>query len=474
MSIQNKIKYVVMMVSVLLLSTVTIQSLSAETNNPEQSSNVDLSARKETNEALNNVARQTLENEYLEIKVDSDGEFVIHTTGGDLSTPDDDNKNLMYGSSPRTSFTSVYVDGNMEELGYSEISVSPISTTIGLVTEWVYETAVITQTLSFVTNPYTGNEDTVQIEYCVTNNANAVSEIGVRLLNDVQIAYNDGAPYFVPGYGNITYETEFDRNNMPTYWRAFESDSFDPSLLRAQGIINGFGTTTPDRFLIVDWPKSQRTTWDYEIDPEESVTNDSATLIYWNPEPMAMGEVSCHITYYGMAGEGGNEAWVDAPNTAPCPGPFTITSWVANQSEQTWVNGNTRITLSEGLQLNSSLDVEPITQSQYVGDVEPNSDLLPSISAMSTDWVLSINPNNTISNTAQYTVTTGFDSGPDSVLVVVGDIILPECEATAVTLTQSTLLTSTSHPVVYLFVLVKGALTIFLVHQQRKNSTICQ
>ncbi len=188
------------------------------------------------------------------------GTFVIGTTGGDPATGADDNKRLLYGfaangaSNPWSSFTTIRAVAGSTTTDHKLTAYAPSSpaTVVGdvVLTVWTIQGIRVEQRLSLVTNPFTGRADTTRIQYTVINNSGQAQAIGIRVMLDVKIGDNDGAPYFVPGAGNLTKEWEFGASNMPGYWRAFESPTFDPTRLKGQGILIGSGATTPDRFVI--------------------------------------------------------------------------------------------------------------------------------------------------------------------------------------------------------------------------------
>ena len=67
---------------------------------------------------------------------------------------------------------------------------------------------ITTQSLSIVENEYTGKPDTIAITYTMTNNDNIAHNVGIRIMLDTMLGNNDGAPFRVPGYGNVTKELE--------------------------------------------------------------------------------------------------------------------------------------------------------------------------------------------------------------------------------------------------------------------------
>ncbi len=87
------------------------------------------------------------------------------------------------------------------------------------------------------------------------------------------------------------------------------------------------------------------------VDPNRPV-GDSAVALYWEPKELAPGAAATWVTYYGLAGVGGGNAWIDAPVniTSDEPG-FSATLWVTNLSDADFTGGEARIVLPQGLRL---------------------------------------------------------------------------------------------------------------------------
>jgi hypothetical protein len=306
-------------------------------------------------------------NSYLRADVGADNNlFVIGTTGGDPATTNDDDKNLLYGfepdgySSPWSSFSTLRViSGTVpftETVDYSLDLIAPVqppaSDGNAVVAAWWIDGFWVIQQLSLAENPYTDRADTVLIEYWVWNWNADTRAAGVRTMLDVKVGGNDGAPYFVPGYGDIVHETEFIGENVPPYWKAFESPDFDPNYLKSQGVLQGEGAVSPDRLVIGQWLPLWFSRWDYTISATEVVTGDSAVAMYWNPVELYYGEIAYFATYYGLAGAGGGSTWLDAPADVTCDDlEFEVVLWAVNDTSAPLTDGQSTLTLPSGLSL---------------------------------------------------------------------------------------------------------------------------
>jgi hypothetical protein len=320
----------------------------------------------------------TVMNAFVRADADQRGMWVSGTTGGDPGTPLDDGKRLLYGYNAQgnglvgTSFSTVRVSAG----GWYTDSVSSSSTQYGrtstglcppnctaacppvcdeVLSVWDLPVAgggeiVVTQTLRLAENPFSGRDDVVHFEYSSENRSAGSVAVGMRALLDVRVGDNDGAPYIIPGVGAVSTERSFEGDQVPAFWLAFESPFYEPTQLRALGILQGQGLSRPDEFVIAKWGQIQKTRWDYVVDPNESVTNDSAVALYWMPQPVGPGEVRTVRSAYGVAGDRGGRAFLSSPLEADCE-PFTVVLFVSNFELDPLVNGQATIALPAGLAL---------------------------------------------------------------------------------------------------------------------------
>lgn len=371
----------------------------------------------------------TVDNDFIRVSADDDGQFVIGTTGGDPAIPTDDNKRLLYGYPDEiwSSYATVRVvaDGQTQDLRLLDRvpAEGPVRQGDAIITTWLLDSVQVTQRLELAFNVYTNREDTIRVQYTLTNTGDGLRAAGVRSMLDIAIGRvgpvveGDGAPYFVPGAGNLTNEAEF-VGNIPAIWKAFESLTFDPASTKGQGILVGPGSTPPDRLVLARWGRFEQEdgirfhAWDYTVDPSAGLTLDSAVAMYWNPRDLAPGASRTVTTFYGLAGPGGGQAWIDAPVTLQCPNlQFSATHWVANTGEEPFTNGNATITLPDELEIVSG----PATQS--LGTIGPGA-------ARSATWVLQ--PRAGVQGNFTYDVTSRFDTGTEA-LSAQSSVQVPLC-----------------------------------------------
>jgi hypothetical protein len=235
----------------------------------------------------------------------------------------------------------------------------------------------VSQTLSIVSGPSTGNPDTALIRYDITNTDTVVvHQVGLRVMIDTMLNGNDGAPFYIPGVGPVTTEMDFTGTTVPQYWQAFYSLT-SSTKYSAQGTLVGNGATPPDRFVIAAWPNIFNTLFDYTVNPAQSVTSDSAVALYWTPRTLAPGATVSFSTLYGLSGFTQDlspplalsitgPASLAATSGTYSPNPFTVSAFVQNVGAATAMGTSLTLNLPAGLSL-----AHGQSASQSVGDLAP-------------------------------------------------------------------------------------------------------
>ena len=249
-----------------------------------------------------------VKNQYLKVVGDNEsGRFFVRTTGGDPTIPNDQDQLLLSEDNPPTSFATVRIDGYDykfgEDRGFFTMPMQVRNNAI--VCTWTINNVDVTQLLEFGTGLLTGRPDSVKISYMVVNKDFRDHLIGVRLCLDILLGKNDGAPFKIPGIGEITTETFLDRNRLPDYWYAF--DDLTQPVVRAQGTLKADGLVPPDRILFSSWSRLDKNPWDFTvIEGRGFVRNvgtlDSAVAIYWNEKNLQPNNRLGVSTMYGLYG----------------------------------------------------------------------------------------------------------------------------------------------------------------------------
>lgn len=321
-------------------------------------------------------------NEYVEIYLLDSGQFSIGTTGGSPGRTTDDHMDLIYGhpgngvgseGGPWSSYTSFSINGTIYKNDYADyVATGPEIVGNTVQTSWVFDGVTIVQELSIVSGTTTGHEDAVRIQYRMTNGNTVTTDIGLRLMLDTMLGANDGAPFWIPGVGGMTQETEFLGSHIPQFYQVFD-DLANPAV-QAEGTLLGADATAPDRFVIGQWGGLNREAWDYTITPDTDIS-DSALAIWWDPVSVPAGASRTLVTFYGLAGVSVSSGDLTLGLTAPTglsrsqsgalyPNPFDITAFVQNVTGNTVSNVTATLVLPAGLHLFSG------TLEQSLGDVD--------------------------------------------------------------------------------------------------------
>lgn len=323
----------------------------------------------------------SIENAFVRASMTEEGSLVVGTTGGDPAIAGDDNKPLLFGfdlpGGAVTGYPSMRVikGGAITDriLIQEPRTQAPTVEQDRLVVRWVVEGVEVSQFASLRLNPYTSRDDMVQVAYTLRNTNAGSVQAGVRCMLDILVGGNDYAPFFVPGVGTVSQEREFGAGDMPSYFKAFESGSYSSNSLRAQGLLRGSGLTTPQRFVFATWRANRGggagiylTAWDYAITPGATL-GDSAIAYWWGPYTLAAGQEVQVVTGYGLGGEGGGNAWLDAPARLGCvESEFDANLWVANTASETLFNGRATVALPAGLSFAAGQNAV-----QFLGDILP-------------------------------------------------------------------------------------------------------
>lgn len=333
-----------------------------------------------------------IRNDYIAISVNASdentGRFALETTGGDPTRFDDDLQPLLFkhgGSGPRTSYTTVRVDGvdyvfggssPSERAGYAgqygTMVMAPAITEVEgeqrIQASWLLGSALVTQELTFARSSTTGLFDTANISYTIENVSDQPSEIGLRVVLDTMLGANDGAPFRV-GEQAILTDASFQSHDLPDFWQAFDSLT-DPRVI-GQGTFRGPDITPPDRVYLSNWGALADGVWDFSFVPGRDFTRlgefnelDSAMALYWDPVTFAPGESRRYVTQYGLGGisivRGSLSLGITSPASidAARETSFPVVVYVQNAGEGEALDVAVRICVPRGLSLpgNQSCD----------------------------------------------------------------------------------------------------------------------
>ncbi|MEA2032520.1 MAG: C1 family peptidase [Euryarchaeota archaeon] len=215
-----------------------------------------------------------------------------------------DEKLLLYGypyawssyATIRLDGTDYYQDSTMD----TYVTQTPTIIGDSIKTTWMLPNSMdVSETLTLMPN-------TTKYHFTVKNNDMTSHSIKIRYLFDTLLAYNDGAPFIVPGVGEVTTEQEY-INPVFNYWKATD-DLVNPTLTSNCTFVPG---NKPYKVQFAYWGDIYDYPFDYAITSGQSITSDTAVGMYWNLGTLSPGETKDVIVYYGIAG-----AILEAPEIA--------------------------------------------------------------------------------------------------------------------------------------------------------------
>jgi len=204
-------------------------------------------------------------------------------------------KRLLFGYADAwSSYVTIRIDGSdyyQDSTMDSYVTQSPTIIGDSIVTKWTLQPNVsVSQNLTLMPNT---------TKYCLTviNNDHTSHSIKIRFLFDTMLAYNDGAPFRVPGVGDITTEQEF-INPVFNYWLATDSLA-NPTLTSNCTFVP---SNKPYKVQFAYWGDIYDVPFDYTITEGQDITSDTAVGMYWDLGTLAPGETKNVIVYYGISG----------------------------------------------------------------------------------------------------------------------------------------------------------------------------
>lgn len=249
--------------------------------------------------------KSILENEYLEIAVDGDGQFTIGTKEGNPNYATDNNKSLLYGHpNPWTSETLIVLDDREYVFSADAVYVDKNGKKATAIMQLGSTDVSVTQTLHFFTNTRTGMADTVKIEYAVSNHGSVNHTVGVRIMLDTMLANNDHAPFKIAGFGNVTESRVLEGAEITQTYQVY--DNLDAPTTMAIGTLWLNNERRPDKVQYCNWAGIKGSGWNHRV-TNGSYLGDSAVGIYYNPITVTSGNTMNVSTYYGTGiGLGGS------------------------------------------------------------------------------------------------------------------------------------------------------------------------
>jgi len=322
--------------------------------------------------AANPVASMTI------LPAAQNGEWSFRIEGGDPTTKDDDNYDVIQQSG-----AYLYVDGKDTEfqIGTGGQWVKPpyvnqFSQTGG----WIWKTDdplnafTVELKLKLI-------RDVLTYEYDITNNNANYRRAGFRLWMDDDYLKDPGGPYYLPNYGQMTTEEELVGDKIPDYWfvrygTPLQLPDYHPPLMYKQ-IFTG-DNTTPAELIFGELGGAQNNVDQYgwpQIIAGQNATNSASTMTFQSGIPLNPGTFAHECVYkicslgigqtqivrgqiqlnWSQVNTSGlNAVAVRAPewvSTQNGTNDIQVDGYVCNSGQLFNVNANVSITVGSGLEL---------------------------------------------------------------------------------------------------------------------------
>ena len=155
--------------------------------------------------------------------------------------------------------------------------------------------------------------DLVRIEYSIQNRGSQRS-VGLRLAINPAADGSDAVtnPFFLPGVGLVSFQTDFRGGKVPDRWFAFFPNP-DP-FSWVQNLLRGLDATPPDRVAFGGYNPLLSATGpgvgplaDYDFTPNSLLSlllprasnGDGSVALYWLPRTLLPGQTRTYVTYLG-------------------------------------------------------------------------------------------------------------------------------------------------------------------------------
>lgn len=310
-----------------------------------------------------------MKNGYLRIACDkSTGAIRLWTTGGDPDNPNDNNKKLLYERpEPKnfdeysTSVTAISLDDS--KFLYSSRDWQTNLATKSIDSSMTKNNVSISQSYKFVKSTSTDREDLVEISYTVKNNSSVSKKFGMRIMIDTMLGNNDDAPFRIPGTGAVTKEKQYNGDDIPAYYQAFD-DLSNPTVV-SYGCFDKTSQNKPDYVQFSYWRNQYNKNLENRID-ENSLIGDSSVNSIWKEKTLAAGETKVYKMYYGLGSLQTSTGTLDFSGTSEKVAtvnddftgynPSSVMAFIKNPSDTDLKNVKVTLNLCDGLNLKKSGD----------------------------------------------------------------------------------------------------------------------
>ena len=275
-------------------------------------------------ETMESMVVQRLENGYVAVDVDLDGDDGNYEEGADLTGGGSYVKlTFSWPGAGWSEWMMFYVDGFTSKTQHDAVItasdtqyVLPDSTAC---VQWNdYHGVMIRVEFRPVSlGAFPGQIEQIKYKVVMKPVDGSMHDCGAIIFWDTMINTNDGAPIST-SYGYSGTADIFYAPGIPTIWRAYEG-IFPPAPgdVQALGILTGYEATMPDVFWYGSWGTGVSLGWNTAgwAGATGGLYTDSAVMVKWEERPVADGDSVVFVTYYGI----GNFATTDVTITHTPP-----------------------------------------------------------------------------------------------------------------------------------------------------------
>ncbi len=253
----------------------------------------------------------TIENDSILVYVDEEtGRMFLSTLAGKAEIQGDEKVDLLFFDNPPSSYTVIYVNNDAYIFGGQRGTFLKRPLTLGksILTIWENELVNVELTIRFIGRKDSGVEDGVLISYRVENRTEYSLSVGLRILFDTYLGEKGRCHFTAPDAGEICYESEFQKSEIPSTWMSVGQPGNCASCLR--GVLKEGSMIAPDKIVFANYRALRENLGYYRIRKKKTFDyppysmNDSAVSLYYNPASLPAGQWRAYSTIIGLCDEG--------------------------------------------------------------------------------------------------------------------------------------------------------------------------
>jgi len=210
---------------------------------------------------------------------------------------------LFLAEDPRTSVLEVLENNRIHTMGDSgSFGLQVDELPDGARYVWTSPTLRVEQRFRFTRGVDSAEYDAIAMTVDVTNEGEAPSLVGVRVIYDTYLGERANVHFVTPASSGITRETSLTPGPANRYVASVPSAD---ATYGFQIMLDGAAVAPPETAVVANWKRLTDSTWDYEANESRNFNrlpysiNDSAVLLAFGTEQLASGGKYSVTTYVG-------------------------------------------------------------------------------------------------------------------------------------------------------------------------------